>query len=182
VFRTRSCFIAFVLDIPNGVWPLNRAVGRAYIDIIIYVKQCLAPARGPAGVRGARARLSLLLCPVLCAGRGALGVLLGDGPPRFPRGFLACPGLGAVPPRFLAPAGSWQLATSRLFAICNARSCLVQRRAAAVRAWRSMDLPTMCKDLMVLCEASSMILSPKAIGPEFSCTTPYQIVRRKWLL
>jgi hypothetical protein len=23
--------MAFVLDIPNGVWPLNRAVGRAYI-------------------------------------------------------------------------------------------------------------------------------------------------------
>jgi hypothetical protein len=30
-FGPRSCFIAFVLDIPNGVWPLNRAVGRAYI-------------------------------------------------------------------------------------------------------------------------------------------------------
>jgi hypothetical protein len=23
--------VAFVLDIPNGVWPLDRAVGRAYI-------------------------------------------------------------------------------------------------------------------------------------------------------
>jgi hypothetical protein len=31
VFWTRSCFIAFALGIPNGVWPLNRAVGRAYI-------------------------------------------------------------------------------------------------------------------------------------------------------
>jgi hypothetical protein len=30
-FGPRSCFIAFVSDIPNGVWPLNRAVGRAYI-------------------------------------------------------------------------------------------------------------------------------------------------------
>jgi hypothetical protein len=30
-FGPRSCFIAFVLDIPNGVWPLNKAVGRAYI-------------------------------------------------------------------------------------------------------------------------------------------------------
>ena len=30
-FGPRSCFIAFVLDIPNGVWPLDRAVGRAYI-------------------------------------------------------------------------------------------------------------------------------------------------------
>jgi hypothetical protein len=30
-FGPRSCFIAFVLDIPNGVWPLNRAVGRAHI-------------------------------------------------------------------------------------------------------------------------------------------------------
>jgi hypothetical protein len=32
-FGPRSCFMAFVLnmDIPNGVWPLNRAVGRAYI-------------------------------------------------------------------------------------------------------------------------------------------------------
>jgi hypothetical protein len=30
-FGPRSCFIAFILDIPNGVWPLNRAVGRACI-------------------------------------------------------------------------------------------------------------------------------------------------------
>jgi hypothetical protein len=32
-FGPRSCFICIapVLDIPNGVWPLNRAVGRAYI-------------------------------------------------------------------------------------------------------------------------------------------------------
>ena len=30
-FGPRSCFIAFVLDIPNGVWPLNGAVGRAYL-------------------------------------------------------------------------------------------------------------------------------------------------------
>jgi hypothetical protein len=30
-FGPCSCFIAFVLDIPNGFWPLNRAVGRAYI-------------------------------------------------------------------------------------------------------------------------------------------------------
>jgi hypothetical protein len=30
-FRPHSCFIEFVLDIPNGVWPLNRAVGRACI-------------------------------------------------------------------------------------------------------------------------------------------------------
>jgi hypothetical protein len=30
-FGPRSCFIAHVLDIPNGVWPLNRAVWRAYI-------------------------------------------------------------------------------------------------------------------------------------------------------
>jgi hypothetical protein len=30
-FGPRSCFIAFVLDIPNGVCPLDRAVGRAYI-------------------------------------------------------------------------------------------------------------------------------------------------------
>jgi hypothetical protein len=30
-FGPRSCFIAPVLDIPNGVWPLNGAVGRAYI-------------------------------------------------------------------------------------------------------------------------------------------------------
>jgi hypothetical protein len=28
-FGPRSCFIAFVLDIPNGFWPLDRAVGRA---------------------------------------------------------------------------------------------------------------------------------------------------------
>jgi hypothetical protein len=28
------------LDIPNGFWPLNRAVGRAYI----YAKQCLPPS------------------------------------------------------------------------------------------------------------------------------------------
>jgi hypothetical protein len=33
-FGPRSCFIAFVLDIPNGFWPLGRAVGRAYIRII----------------------------------------------------------------------------------------------------------------------------------------------------
>jgi hypothetical protein len=30
-FGSRSCFIAFVLGIPNGFWPLNMAVGRAYI-------------------------------------------------------------------------------------------------------------------------------------------------------
>jgi hypothetical protein len=30
-FGPRSCFIAFVLGIPNGFRPLNRAVGRAYI-------------------------------------------------------------------------------------------------------------------------------------------------------
>jgi hypothetical protein len=30
-FGPRSCFIAPVLDIPNGVWSLNGAVGRAYI-------------------------------------------------------------------------------------------------------------------------------------------------------
>jgi hypothetical protein len=30
-FGPRSCFIAFVLDIPKGFWPLNRATGRAYI-------------------------------------------------------------------------------------------------------------------------------------------------------
>jgi hypothetical protein len=30
-FGPRSCFIAFVLDTPNGIWPLNRAVGRAFI-------------------------------------------------------------------------------------------------------------------------------------------------------
>jgi hypothetical protein len=30
-FGPRSCFIAFVLDIPSGFWPSNRAVGRAYI-------------------------------------------------------------------------------------------------------------------------------------------------------
>jgi hypothetical protein len=30
-FGPRSCFIAFVLDKSDGVWPLNRAVGRAYI-------------------------------------------------------------------------------------------------------------------------------------------------------
>jgi hypothetical protein len=30
-FGPRSCFLAPVLDIPNGVWPLDRAVGRAYI-------------------------------------------------------------------------------------------------------------------------------------------------------
>jgi hypothetical protein len=30
-FGPRSCFIAFVLDIPNRFWPLNRTVGRAYI-------------------------------------------------------------------------------------------------------------------------------------------------------
>ena len=30
-FGPRSCFIAFVLDIPNGLQTLDRAVGRAYI-------------------------------------------------------------------------------------------------------------------------------------------------------
>jgi hypothetical protein len=40
VFRTSqlfysSCFIAFVLGIPNGFWPLDRAVGRAYIREIV---------------------------------------------------------------------------------------------------------------------------------------------------
>jgi hypothetical protein len=30
-FGPHSCFTAFVLDIPNGFWPLDRAVGRAYI-------------------------------------------------------------------------------------------------------------------------------------------------------
>jgi hypothetical protein len=30
-FGPRSCFIAPVLDSPNGFWPLNKAVGRAYI-------------------------------------------------------------------------------------------------------------------------------------------------------
>jgi hypothetical protein len=30
-FGPRSCFIAFALDIPNGVWLLDRAVGRAYV-------------------------------------------------------------------------------------------------------------------------------------------------------
>ena len=34
-FGPRSCFIAFELDIPNGVWPLNRAVGRIYIRKIV---------------------------------------------------------------------------------------------------------------------------------------------------
>jgi hypothetical protein len=31
VFRTSHCFMAFVLDIPNGFWPLGMAVGRAYV-------------------------------------------------------------------------------------------------------------------------------------------------------
>jgi hypothetical protein len=43
-----SCFIAFVLDIPNGFWPLNRAVGRAPI----YAKQCLAPSCTQYAVAG----------------------------------------------------------------------------------------------------------------------------------
>jgi hypothetical protein len=30
-FGPRSCFTPFVLDIPNGVWPLNRAVWGGYI-------------------------------------------------------------------------------------------------------------------------------------------------------
>ena len=34
-FGPRSCFIASVLDIPNGVCPLDRAVGRAYIRDIV---------------------------------------------------------------------------------------------------------------------------------------------------
>jgi hypothetical protein len=41
-FGPRSCFIAFVLDIPNGVWPFNRAVGRAYIREAV-------PTHGRAG-------------------------------------------------------------------------------------------------------------------------------------
>jgi hypothetical protein len=47
VFRASqllACFIAFILDIPNGVWPLSRAVGRAYIR----KTQCL-----PTGLPGA---------------------------------------------------------------------------------------------------------------------------------
>jgi hypothetical protein len=35
-FGPRSCFIAFALDIPNGFWPLNRAVGRACIRTYYY--------------------------------------------------------------------------------------------------------------------------------------------------
>ena len=45
-FGPRSCFIAFVLDIPNGLQTLDRAVGRAYIHERIPIINC-RPLRVP---------------------------------------------------------------------------------------------------------------------------------------
>jgi hypothetical protein len=49
-FGPRTCFIAFVLDIPNGVSPLNRAVGRAYI------RETVPSVAWPGAIARARAR------------------------------------------------------------------------------------------------------------------------------
>jgi hypothetical protein len=46
-FGPRSCFIAFVLDIPNGFWPLDRAVGRAYLHEVV-ASRGAKPRRFPA--------------------------------------------------------------------------------------------------------------------------------------
>ena len=46
-FGPRSCFIEPVSDITNGIWPLNRAVGRAYIRESV-------PKRSNAATRNAQ--------------------------------------------------------------------------------------------------------------------------------
>jgi hypothetical protein len=63
-FGPRSCFIAFVLDIPNGFCPLNRAVGIAHIrqavpsPVAVYPRPHAAPCApcGPMGARTGHAR------------------------------------------------------------------------------------------------------------------------------
>jgi hypothetical protein len=52
-FGPRSCFIAFVLDIPNGFRPLDRAVGRAYIRETVANGAAWGRAWGRMGPHGA---------------------------------------------------------------------------------------------------------------------------------
>jgi hypothetical protein len=86
--RSWRRFIAFVLDIPNGFWPLDRAVERAYIRETVpsagSAQQCLSAARGSWG---ASAQSGLrLLGPHRTQRAALLRALSSEGGGRRPRG------------------------------------------------------------------------------------------------
>jgi hypothetical protein len=110
-FGPRSCFIASVSDIPNGVWPLNRAVGRAYIREIVpaldlnFLTWAAAPAAPatPARRNALRAKKPKPLWRLVCPESGVTSPYLPHPIANTPVGhwwaMAATAGRPAPPPR-----------------------------------------------------------------------------------
>jgi hypothetical protein len=54
--------MAFASDIPNGVWPLNRAVGRAYLRETVATLACASASASTSTLRAACCQLPTAYC------------------------------------------------------------------------------------------------------------------------
>jgi hypothetical protein len=120
-FGPRSCFIAFVLDIPNGVCPLDRAVGRAYIRDIVPIRKChqmpskkhirwglsTFPGRPAAGRCGRVVPVPVLPPLLLCTRPARARPSIGDWGSKPPSRSALAP-LGSSPGPVLSPVTALQ--------------------------------------------------------------------------